>query len=143
MEKYLCNADIGSVLIGNENWTVSIPNEGGDGTVHVMTFDSEREYVNSVWGKNLKFVTSVHGTFGVYDYDSAFSELHSLKMSINDATVILKGIYGVYRGYFTVALVKWFDSFDFDIYKTIECVGGKVEIERQKSESIKVQERGE
>lgn len=103
MKRYSCDSDIGSVLIGDENWTFAVPNIGGDGTTEIVVFDSPEEYNASDWRK-LTFLSSVQGRFGIFDYDCAFT-LKSL--NIDDAMVILKGRYGVYHGFYKVAFVRW------------------------------------
>lgn len=109
MKKYCCACDIGSVLIGDANWTFAVPNIGGDGATDIRVFDSEKEFVNHPWYKQMKFISSVQGRFGIYDYDCAFEELLRGEITIDDAMVILNGRYGIYHGEWKVAFVKWED----------------------------------
>ena len=107
MVKLSCASDIGSVLIGDQNWTVAVPNVGGDGETQIRIFDSLKEFFNSDWYGETRFVASVQGRFGIYDYDCAYHNLLSGDMSIEDALAILDGRYGVYNGDYKVAFVKW------------------------------------
>lgn len=107
MQRLTCDCDIGSVLIGDERWTFAVPNIGGDGETEIRVYRSEGEFLRSSWHKDMKFISSVQGRFGIYDYDCAFNELHSGRMTIEDAMVILEGRYGVYKGFYKVAFVKW------------------------------------
>ena len=107
MKRFSCDSDIGSVLIGDENWTFAVPNIGGDGTTKVRVYDSNAEFSADPWAHGMKFVSSAQGRFGIYRYDCDFEELHTGKMSINNAIAVLSGRYGVYRGEWKVAFVKW------------------------------------
>ena len=107
MRKLTCECDIGSVSIGDENWTFAVPNEGGDGTTEIRIFNSDKEFARSAWKEKMHYISSVQGRFGIYSYDWAYDELLSGKMTIKDAMIILEGRYGVYNGYYRVAFVKW------------------------------------
>lgn len=107
MKKFHCSSDIGSVLIGDEKWTFAVPNIGGDGTTSVRIYDSDNEFLHDPWHNGMNFISSVQGSFGLFEYDCDFEELHNGKKSINDALIILEGRYGVYRGDWKVAFVKW------------------------------------
>lgn len=109
MKRLSCACDIGSVLIGDENWTFAVPNIGGDGETEIRVFDSDKEFARSSWRKDMKFISSVQGRFGIYDYDCAYHELLRGKMTIDDAMIVLEGRYGVYNGFYKVAFVKWED----------------------------------
>lgn len=103
MKKYYGDSDIGSVLIGNNDWTFAVPNVGGDGTTKILVFDKEgEEFKNSQKDDNLKFISSVQGEFNIYSYDCAYHH-------IDEAEILttLKGRYGVYSGDWTVAFVRW------------------------------------
>lgn len=103
MKRLYCDSDIGSCLIGNKDWTFAVPNIGGDGTTTISIFDGDteefRQYEQS---HNLRFISSVQGTFNIYSYDCAYR-------FCNDEDVIgtLNGRYGVYQGHMKVAFVKW------------------------------------
>ena len=109
MKKLTCSSDIGSVLIGNADWTFAIPNIGGDGTTKVRVYDSNAEFASDTWAKGMKFVSSAQGTFGIFDYDCAYHELLRGDLTDKDAICTLKGRYGVYNGDYKVAFVKWDD----------------------------------
>ena len=105
MKRYSCDCDIGSVLIGDGNWTFAVPNIGGDGVTEVLIFDSGDEFAESLEGKEMKFISSVQGKINVYDYDCVYPELMRGESVAPMAT--LDGRYGVYHGYYKVAFVKW------------------------------------
>jgi len=101
------SCDIGSVLIGNQDWTFAVPNIGGDGTTQVHIYSNDKEFASDSWSKGMEFLSSVQGRFGIFDYDCAFHELLNGQMTLNDAVTILNGRYGVYNGEWKVAFVKW------------------------------------
>lgn len=109
MKKFSCSSDIGSVLIGNSDWTFAVPNHGGDGTTKVRVYDSDAEFQMDPWAKDMDFVSSAQGTFGIFRYDCSYHELHEGDMTDKDALCTLSGRYGVYRGKWKVAFVKWSD----------------------------------
>lgn len=109
MKKMYCESDIGSVLIGDGNWTFAVPNIGGDGTTEIKIYESDQEFNADSWCKNMKFISSAQGRFGIYDYDCAYRELLSGKITIENAMFVLNGRYGVYQGHYKVAFVKWED----------------------------------
>ena len=109
MKEFECSCDIGSVLIGNDEWTFAVPNIGGDGTTEVRVYDSYKEFNKDNWTKDTRFISSAQGSFGIFGYDCDYHELMSGDMTINDSKIILKGRYGVYQGLYKVAFVKWED----------------------------------
>lgn len=110
MKEFVCDCDIGSVLIGDENWTFAIPNIGGDGETEIRVYESNKEWFEGDWHNGMTFISSVQGRFGIYEYDCAYHELLRGKMTIEDAMLVLHGRYGVYNGYYKVAFVKWEDE---------------------------------
>ena len=63
--QFKTSSDAGSVKIGNETFSVLIPNGRGDGITRVAVVEDEPEF-NSL---DMKFFTSVSGEFSIYDYD--------------------------------------------------------------------------
>lgn len=108
MKTYCSMSDIGSVLIGNDDWTFAVPNGMGDGISTSLVFDSESEFrkYKEAKLKNRKehFISSAQGTFNIYDYDCAFEHP-------DEATVeaTLTGRYGIYyiENSYDVIFVKW------------------------------------
>ena len=102
MKKLSCMSDIGSCLIGNKDWTFAVPNIGGDGVTSITIFESDSEEFRKYEEEhNLKFISSVQGTFNIYSYDCAFD------CRDEDVIETLSGRYGVYQGNWEVAFVKW------------------------------------
>ena len=103
MKQLSCYSDIGSCLIGNKNWTFAVPNIGGDGETIISIFEGDNEEFREYEKEhNLKFISSVQGTFNIYNYDCAFHSCDD-----EDVIATLSGRYGVYRGEWEVAFVKW------------------------------------
>ncbi len=111
MKDFMTSCDIGSVLIGNEDWTFAVPNIGGDGTTEVRVYDSDAEFCEDAsFTKDMEFISSAQGRFGIFRYDCDFHDLHLLhEMTMTDAACVLNGRYGVYQGHYKVAFVRWED----------------------------------
>lgn len=109
MRKFSCDSDIGSVLIGDQDWTFAVPNVGGDGSTKVRIYDSKQEFLADKWAKDMKFISSVQGKFGIFRYDCVFEELRRGEMTMKNAVCVLNGRYGIYNGLYKVAFVKWED----------------------------------
>lgn len=82
-------SDIGSVLVGNKDMTMTISNGYGDGTTRIGVFEETNEITNK-----MRFVCQVNGTFNVYDYD-CYQTAEQLNSPRNIATT-LSGHYYVY-----------------------------------------------
>ena len=106
MKQYKCSSDIGSVLIGNRDWTFAVPNMGGDGTTTVRIYDSNREFYSDPWRKGLEFIASVQGTFSIFKYDCDYQKLLAGQMTEQDAHCTLHGRYSIYNGWYEIAFVK-------------------------------------
>lgn len=92
MEKYYTESEAGSVRIGNDCFTILIPNGYGDCTtiVHVVEKGeepSEAKFFTSFSGKNVN----------VYAYDC----------SGDDVVTTLSGRFGAYRSGKNVYFVRW------------------------------------
>lgn len=110
MKEYTTHCDIGSALIGNEQWTFAVPNIGGDGEMKVRIYDSDSEFAaDKDRSQRMDFLSSAQGRFGLFENDCDFDKLLSGEKTIDDALAILSGRYGVYTGVYSVALVKWHD----------------------------------
>lgn len=93
MEKYYTEADAGSVRIGNENFTVLIPNGWGDCRTSVTILDKNEKVV-----KDTKFFTSFEGqNIKIYKYDCGGDEY----------VTILSGRFGAYIGNKSIWLARW------------------------------------
>lgn len=81
MKKYYTESDAGSVRVGNDHFTILIPNGYGDctTTVHILDQEEERpeaEFFTSFRGENIKIyaydcggdavVATISGRFGAY-----------------------------------------------------------------------------
>ena len=112
MKQYYTYSDIGSVLIGNEEWTFAVPNGIGDGRTVVRVYNTEKEFMESPWYKEgMHFLSSVQGTFGIFENDCDFHALLNHTITMKDAKCVLKGRYGVFNknNSYNVAFVKWED----------------------------------
>ena len=104
MKQSSCWSDIGSCLIGNKDWTFAVPNIGGDGETIISIFERDNEEFRKYEEEhNLKFISSVQGTFNIYNYDCAFVP----ECKDEDVITTLSGRYGVYQGEWEVVFVKW------------------------------------
>ena len=101
MKELKCISDIGSVLVGNKDWSFAIPNIGGDGITIIVIFENCNEFRKYEENNSLKFISSIQGTFNIYIHDCAF------ECRNDDVIETLSGRYGVYQGEMKVAFVKW------------------------------------
>jgi len=89
------DSDAGSVKIGNETMTINIPNGYGDGQTDVFIVEKKK-------GDNVRipydFLTTVKGTFNIYEYDCGNGE---------DAVVTISGEYAIYFENGVVVFEKW------------------------------------
>lgn len=103
MKIYKTFSDIGSVLIGNENFTFAVRHGGGDGTSKAIVFDSTAELHEYEKTHNLTFESSARGTFDIYAYDCADEDDNP------EIVATLTGRYGIYYADHVVAFEKWED----------------------------------
>ena len=104
MRRLSCYSDIGSCLIGNKDWTFAVKNIGGDGETIISIFkEDNEEFKRYEEEHDLRFISSIQGTFNIYNYDCAFV----YGCNDNDVIATLSGRYGVYQGEMEVAFVKW------------------------------------
>lgn len=86
--------DAGSLKIGNESFSILIPNGEGDGTMRYAVYAEGEEFNDDM----LNFFTSVEGeVIDIYGYDCGFSVAEKLPA----------GRYGIYQGYGFVVIKKW------------------------------------
>lgn len=66
--QFKTGSDAGSVKIGNDSFTVLVPNGEGDGITRVAVFDSptDRQHFND---SMMKPFTLIDGDFNIYNYD--------------------------------------------------------------------------
>ncbi|MCK9553200.1 hypothetical protein [Aquamicrobium sp.] len=74
-------SDAGSVKVGNAQFSFLISHNNGDGHAIAAVFKNEKDFISSP----MKFITSVEGTFNIYDYDCG-----------QNVIVTLNGRYDVY-----------------------------------------------
>lgn len=75
MKEFIGVSDIGSVLIGDENWTFAVKNIGGDGITKIRIFESSEEFEQDEWKEEMQYISSAEGIFGIYEYDCSSSAL--------------------------------------------------------------------
>jgi len=90
-------SDAGSVKIGNDNFSVLIPNGYGDGDTKVIIVSN----IDCESFKSFKFFTSIKGNINIYNYDCDSPCLESKVIET------IKGWYGVYYKDGTVLFEKW------------------------------------
>lgn len=99
MKKYYLSSDIGSVLVGNKDFGVALPNIGGDGTTMLLIVDHISE-IKSEYNGSYEFFNCIEGKFNVYRDDCS-------ERDDEDIVATIDGRYGVYRGDMLVVLEKW------------------------------------
>lgn len=85
-------SDVGGVMVGNDDFSIIVPNGYGDGTTRVAVFDKGEFYVDNL----MQFFTSISGKFAIYGYDCDGAP-----------ETELDGRYGIYYYDGLVAFVKW------------------------------------
>lgn len=103
MKEFITGSDIGSVLIGNTEWTFAVPNGEGDGITTVYVFDSQSEFDHHEKIISAEsYISCAQGVFNIYAHDCAF-------MNIEKAQVVtsLFGRYGIYAEKQKVVFVRW------------------------------------
>lgn len=91
-EHYRTASDAGSVKIGNDKFSILIPNGYGDGMTDVCIVHTKDNPFSNV----LKFLTGVDGTFSIYSYDCG-----------DAVETELIGRFGIYYGDGFVVFEKW------------------------------------
>lgn len=93
MQTYIYKCDAGSLLIGNDNFSILIPNGYGDGLFELAISDERIE-------TDYRFITTfnVRGEANVYSYDCN-----------TDAVLctLTEGRYAVYSDYGNMLIEKW------------------------------------
>jgi len=87
------NIEARSVLIGNQDWTFAIPTVPEDGTMTVIVdpnFDEMRELEDA---HDLKFIGFARGSFGIYENDGIYRNLHMHGILVQPMYILPKGIY--------------------------------------------------
>lgn len=84
-------SDAGGVKVGNDSFSVRIPNGFGDGITRCAVFEAQNETVTEL----MEYFTTIDGTFNIYDYDCG-----------TKAARTLTGRYAVYFYDGLVAFVK-------------------------------------
>lgn len=82
-------SDVGGLKIGNDQFSIIVPNGAGDGETIVAIVENFDE-------KLLRFFTSIEGKFNIYKYDCG-----------NEIVETIEGKYGIFHGESFVILVKW------------------------------------
>lgn len=90
-------SDVGSLLVGDSNMTVLIPNGRGDGTTRVAVFSGED--AKSFNSDLMNFFTIIRGEINVFGYDCD-------DPAKSDPVCKLSGSFSVYYSEGFVALVK-------------------------------------
>lgn len=115
MERLKATVGVDGVWIGNENWVFSIPcaNRSNEIDIYIGTEEDIKSYsgigydVNYIVDfsghrKNIKFISSVQGEFGIFENDIDYLYSEALDHPIK----ILKGRYGIYCGEWCIVFIK-------------------------------------
>lgn len=94
MEKYEYSCDGGTIKIGNDDFSVHITNDYGDGT-HRVYIGTEKE-ISNIEPADAKYVGSIKGKFNIYEYDCG-----------NEILCNLEGRYGISKYNGAIYLSKW------------------------------------
>jgi|GEM_PF-956631 len=86
-------SDAGSLKIGNDSFSILIPNGYGDGTMRCAILESG-EFNRDAF----EFFTSIEGTLNIYGYDCG-----------DDVVKTITGRFGIYHGNGFVVLERWGD----------------------------------
>ena len=97
MKSYEYCCDGGTILFGNEQWNIAIPNDYGDGTHNVRVM-SEKEFICKYKNKGYRWRGVCEGEFNIYDYDYIEDDPEVL--------ITLKGKYSIYTCFGNVLFVK-------------------------------------
>lgn len=84
-------SDAGSVKVGDDSFSILIPNGRGDG-VTIVAISEERTPMTHI----MKFLTSISGTFNIYKHDCE-----------NEVRRTITGRYGIYNRDGVVLFEKW------------------------------------
>lgn len=88
-------SDAGSVKIGNDSFSILVPNGSGDGETTIIITEHQRAFNSDL----LQFFTSVEGTIDIYNYDCGGCGGEVIKT--------IEGRYGIFYGHQFVVFEKW------------------------------------
>lgn len=95
MKEFITYSDIGSALVGNKEFAVTLENGYGDGETLVRVYKIGEEVPYGA-----KFNTRIEGTFNIYNYDCS-------ERNEEDIVATLSGAFGVFYGRGSVYFKKW------------------------------------
>lgn len=90
-QSFRTESDAGSLKIGNDSFTVLIPNGFGDGSMSCAIMESGELNRDA-----FEFFTSIEGAFNIYDYDCGDGIVKSIS-----------GRFGIYTGNGFVVFERW------------------------------------
>lgn len=67
MKTFITGSDAGAVKVGNENFTILLPNGYGDGLTNVYVLEENEDVCN--FTNSARYFTAIEGNFNVYDDD--------------------------------------------------------------------------
>lgn len=85
-------SDIGGLKVGNDDFSIIVPNGRGDQTTRVAVFENRKDFNDSL----MLFWTDVQGTFNIYSYDCG-----------SVPVITLSGRYAIYYHDGFIAFEKW------------------------------------
>lgn len=90
------SSDMGGVKVGNDKFSVIIPNGRGDGTTRVAVKSKAAQEAKSYTHHCFNFFTSLEGEFNIYTYDCG-----------NEVETTVNGRYGVFYYDGMVLFEEW------------------------------------
>ena len=99
MQIYTTDSDIGSVLIGNDDFRVALDVPAGDGETTVRVYENTKEFEERDSLQPRDFMTTVKGTFNIYESDCSHLGTH-------DIVATLSGHYLFYAKSHRMCFVK-------------------------------------
>lgn len=104
IKKLSCDTE--EIFIGDDKWTLAIPNYYDNKITEMRIYESDKEATRDYWGKYLHFIFSIQGKCGILDGSYNCCELSEKNTTLDDARYILDGCYYVYRSKHEIVFVK-------------------------------------
>ena len=90
------SSDMGGIKVGNNNFSIIIPNGRGDGTTRVSVKSKSAQELRNYTHNCFNYFTSIEGEFNIYSYDCE-----------NDVVTTVNGRYGIFYYDGLVLFEEW------------------------------------